>query len=394
MAIFLGDSLEVVSSLPSNSVQVIYIDPPFFSQKKHTLSSKEGKIYAFDDHWDSIEDYIKFMRDRIIECKRVLKDDGTIFLHCDTSAAHHLRLILDDVFGTNNFRSEIIWHYKRWSNSKKGLLNAHQTIYFYSKNNKYKFNKIYTEYSATTNLDQIVQKRTRNSNNKSGYLKDINGQVVLDTSKNGVPLSDVWDLPYLNPKAKERTGYPTQKPIHLLKQIINISSDEGDTILDPFCGSGTSMVAAKLMNREYIGVDISPDAIELTNQRLLNPIESNSDLLKKGTDNYKIIDPMKLNLLKYFHAKPIYRNKGLDGFINDSINNKLMGIKIQNTDESILEAADKFDKALSKKNILNGVLVQTHDELQLDSEKIPYERIKLIKSPDFILHEIMKNSTN
>ncbi|MBZ5959715.1 site-specific DNA-methyltransferase [Leuconostoc gelidum subsp. gasicomitatum] len=390
MAIFLGDALEVVSKLESNSVQVIYLDPPFFSQKRHTLSSKEGKTYDFDDHWNSLSDYTNFMTDRIVECKRVLKDSGTIFLHCDTSAAHHLRLILDNVFGTENFRSEIIWHYKRWSNSKKGLLNAHQTIYFYSKTNKYKFNKIYTDYSATTNLDQITQKRTRKDNNKSGYLQDNDGNVVLDTQKNGVPLSDVWDIPYLNPKAKERTGYPTQKPIHLLKQIINISTDEGDTVLDPFCGSGTSMVAAKLMGREYIGVDISSDAIEITNRRLLHPIESNSELLKKGIDGYKNIDPTKLSLLNYFHAKPIYRNKGLDGFINDSINNKLMGIKIQNNDESIVESFDKFNRALSKKNISTGLLVQTHDDdLKFDFDDITSEKITLIKSPDFILQEVM-----
>src|SRR5699024_9228610 len=139
-----------------------------------------------------------------------------------------------------------IWAYKRWSNSKKGLLNNHQNIYFYSKSKSFKFNTMYTDYSPTTNLDQILQARMRDEHAKSKYKTDENGQVVLGKEKKGVPLSDIWNIPYLNPKAKERTGYPTQKPILLLEQIIKIATDEGDTVLDPFCGSGTTLVAADL----------------------------------------------------------------------------------------------------------------------------------------------------
>src|ERR1700679_2762247 len=101
------------------------------------------------------------MSSRLRSCRRLLRNDGSLFLHCDRAASHHLRLMLDDVFGSENFRSEIIWSYKRWSNSKKGLLNAHQTIYFYSKTDDFKFNTFYTAYSPTTNVDQILQKRER-----------------------------------------------------------------------------------------------------------------------------------------------------------------------------------------------------------------------------------------
>lgn len=127
----------------------------------------------------------------LIECKRVLKKLVIFFLHCDKSASHHLRILLDKIFFPENFTSEIIWSYKRWSNSKKGLLNSHQTIYFYSKTDNFKFNIIYTDYSPTTNIDQIWQLREKNSYGKSVYKKDKNGNIIIAQEKKGVPLSDV-----------------------------------------------------------------------------------------------------------------------------------------------------------------------------------------------------------
>lgn len=168
---------------------------------------------------------------------------------------------------------------------EKGLLSSHQTIYFYSKTEDFKFNTIFTDYSPTTNIDQILQDRVRDENGKSVYKRDEEGQVIQGKEKKGVPLTDVWNIPYLNPKAKERTGYPTQKPILLLEQIIKIVTDENDTVFDPFCGSGTTLVAAKILKRKFIGIDISSDAISLTNQRLEQPVRTDSLLLQKGKKN-------------------------------------------------------------------------------------------------------------
>ncbi len=204
---------------------------------------------------------------------QLLKDDGSIFVHCDKSAEHIVRTVLDRVFGEKNFQSEIIWSYKRWSNSKKGLLPTHQNIYFYSKTKDFKFNTIFTSYSETTNVDQILQRRTRDKDNKSIYDRDENGEILLGDKKRGVPLSDVWDIPYLNPKAKERVGSPTQKPLLLLERIIELTTDKNDTVLDPFCGSGTTRVAAKLLERNFIGIDKSKEAIELSKNRIDNPIK-------------------------------------------------------------------------------------------------------------------------
>lgn len=164
------------------------------------------------------------------------------------------------MFGSENFRSEIIWHYRRWSNSQRGLLLAHQTILYYTKSDQFTFNEMWTEYSPATNVDQILQRRSRDEFNKSVYDRDEDGNVIANGSKRGVPLSDVWDIPFLNPKAKERTGYPTQKPLSLLERIITLTTNEGDCVVDPFCGSGTTLVAAQSLGRTAIGVDVSEDA--------------------------------------------------------------------------------------------------------------------------------------
>ncbi|MCY4177730.1 MAG: site-specific DNA-methyltransferase, partial [Endozoicomonadaceae bacterium] len=269
-----GDCLDKMRLIEKNSVDLIYLDPPFFTERKHTLKSRDRtKEFSFDDSWRSDRSYAKFLKDRIEIMRILLKDTGSIFVHCDKSGEHIVRAILDQVFGPVNFQSEIIWTYKRWSNSRKGLLPGHQNIYFYSKTKNFKFNTIYTSYSETTNIDQILQRRTRDKHNKSVYDKDSSGNIKNGDKKKGVPLSDVWDIPYLNPKAKERVGYPTQKPLLLLEQIIKLVTEEGGVILDPFCGSGTTCVASKLLNRNYIGIDESKDAVALTNDRLDNPVK-------------------------------------------------------------------------------------------------------------------------
>ena len=207
-----GDCINELEKIEPCSIDLIYLDPPFFTQKIQKLKTRDNSIeYSFKDIWDNIKEYKKYIQERLQKCKKILKDTGSIFLHCDRSAPHYLRISLDEVFGVENFQSEIIWSYKRWSNARKGLLNAHQVIFFYSKTKKFKFNPIYTDYSPTTNLDQIFQKRVRDENGKTAYKTLENGDVELMKEKKGVPLSDVWEIPYLNPKAKERVGYPTQK---------------------------------------------------------------------------------------------------------------------------------------------------------------------------------------
>ncbi len=357
-----GDCKTELKKIEQSSIDLIYLDPPFFTQKTQSLKNKDNKEYSFQDSWDNIVTYKNYIQERLEECKKVLKNTGSIFLHCDRSASHYLRIALDEVFGVENFQSEIIWSYRRWSNAKKGLLNAHQIIFFYSKTKDFKFNPVYTDYSPTTNLDQIFQKRGRDENGKTVYKTSENGNAELMEEKKGVPLSDVWEIPYLNPKAKERVGYPTQKPILLLERIIELVTDEGDTVLDPFCGSGTTLVASQILKRKYIGLDQSDEAIELSKQRLANPIKTESNLLKNGKESYINQDPKITEILNRLHVIPVQRNKGIDGFLKTTTTSfKPIPVRIQKENETLENAIQFLLQACEKNGYQQKILIKTNN---------------------------------
>lgn len=356
-----GHCGDLMKDIETSQIDLVYFDPPFFTQKAHTLSDRfTAKTYAFSDRFDSLGEYLSLIEETLVQSKRVLKETGSVFLHCDRTASHHIRIVLDKVFGEQNFQSEIVWSYKRWSNAKKGLLNSHQIIFFYSKTANFKFNPIYTDYSPTTNLDQILQERERNGNGKSAYKKDDNGHIVIGKEKKGVPLADVWDIPYLNPKARERTGYPTQKPVLLLNQIIRIATDEGDLVLDPFCGSGTTCVSAKLLGRSYLGFDISKEAVELAEQRLNEMIISDSNLVNKGIDDYLEKTEKEIALLTEINAFPVQRNSGIDGFLREHFQGKPVPVKIQGEGEPLEESIRKLQRASVGRQYLMKIVIQTN----------------------------------
>ncbi|MFV0506984.1 MAG: DNA-methyltransferase [Bacteroidales bacterium] len=388
-SIYNDNCIARLSMFDSDSVDLIYFDPPFFTQKKHSLVTRdEQKKYEFSDSWDSLDEYIAMIEACLVECKRVLKKTGSVFLHCDKVASHYIRVSLDKVFGFDNFRSEIIWSYRRWSNSKKGLLNSHQNIYFYSKTKDFKFNQYYTDYSATTNVDQILQDRQKTVTGKSVYKTDKDGNVVIGKGKKGVPLSDTWEIPYLNPKAKERVGYPTQKPVLLLKEIIKIASDEGDLVIDPFCGSGTTCVAAKSMNRDYIGIDISKDAVELAEKRLEEMIITDSILLAKGVETYLEKTEEELAILKSIGAVPVHRNSGIDGFLKEHLKGKPVPVKIQSAHESIDDSIEKLEKSCKGKKYELKIVVQTKNE-QAKNRLFGLETdVKVVKSDRLLIEEL------
>ena len=355
------DALNALKKIECNRIDAIYLDPPFFSQNTQRMFSEESEeIYSFTDTWECMEEYLEYMKSRLNECRRVLKNTGSIFVHGDRNASHYLKVLMDQIFGMSNFQSEIVWTYKRWSNSKKGLLNNHQVILFYSKSSEFKFNRMYKAYSETTNIDQILQERVRNEKGKTVYKCDENGDVVYGKEKKGVPLSDVWEIPYLNPRAKERVGYPTQKPLLLLEQIIKLVTDENDIVLDPFMGSGTTVVAAKMLNRKYIGIDISSKAVMLAETRLQSMIKTESRLLKVGKSAYRNLSESCLDILKCIDAIPVQRNSGIDGFLSEYIDGRPVSVKIQKEDETLEEAAEKLCKASRKKKCIYMILIRTH----------------------------------
>ena len=391
--ILFGDCLDQMKSIEQSSIDLIYLDPPFFTERKHTLKNRERtKEFSFDDSWESDKDYAEFLKERIEIMRTILKDTGSIFVHCDKSGEHIVRTILDQVFGANNFQSEIIWTYKRWSNSKKGLLPSHQNIYFYSKTKSFKFNTIFTAYSETTNIDQILQRRTRDEHNKSVYDRDSSGNVKNGDEKKGVPLSDVWDIPYLNPKAKERVGYPTQKPLLLLEQIIELVTNEGDLVLDPFCGSGTTCVASKLLNRNYIGIDESPEAVKLANERLNNPVKTDSNLLKKGRGSYLNADKDALSYLKGIRFNPVQRNKGIDAILIEQFEGSPILVRVQKENEPLEQAASLLAKAMKVKKSNKSILIKTSTEDHLSETTINVKGMEIVLSPALQISQLIKNN--
>lgn len=364
-----GDCLTELAYLENATVDIVYLDPPFFTNKRHSAVTRDRtKKFSFGDLWNGLEDYARFMEERLEQVYRVLKDTGSVFVHCDSNANFLLRALLDDIFGADQFRSEIVWSYRRWSNSARGLMPSHQTILFYSKTANYKFNKVYGAYSETTNVDQILQLRARDGHGVSKYATDIEGNIIFGGEKKGVPLSDVWEIPFLNPKAKERTGYPTQKPVLLLERIIEIASDPDDFVVDPFCGSGTTLVAASILDRRFLGIDSSAEAVELARKRLQEPTKTESNLLKKGRLAYANVDSNALGLLAGLDFIPVQRNNGIDAFLKLTIGGASVPIRVQRATETLAEAASLLFRAAKSKNAVRAILIRTSENEDLFSD--------------------------
>lgn len=362
--LYIGDCLTILPQLPSACANLLYLDPPFFTRRRHSSTTRDGQSkYSFDDVWRHSEDYRSYLAERVTACKRVLRSDGSIFVHCDHNSAHIVRQTLDLVFGEDNFQSEIVWAYRRWSNTKRGLLQQHQNILFYSRTGSFKWNPINVDYSATTNVDQILQKRSRDHRGKAVYATDTDGAVVYGTEKRGVPLGDVWEIPFLNPKAKERTGYPTQKPLLLLERIIRLTTTEEDLVVDPFCGSGTTVVAAKLLNRRYIGIDVSSEAIAVAESRLQAPIRTESALLRDGIAAYRNDDPWVEAHLSGFSYSRVQRNFGADALLKDSVHGRAAFLRVQRKGEALSACLEALQRLLATKGNALGFLIATEGDL-------------------------------
>lgn len=391
--VYAGDCLSVLDDINSESIDLAYVDPPFFTQTVQQLQTRDGeKTFSFGDIWGGHDSYANFIFQRLTKIHDKLKPNGSIFFHCDKSASHIIRGLLESVFGKENFQSEIIWHFRRWSNAKRGLLNSHHTIYFFSKGPDFKFNPMYRGYSPTTNIDQIMQKRVRDQRNKSVYARQKDGQIITNGTKKGVPLTDVWEIPFLNPKAKERVGYPTQKPILLLKRIIELVTDQEDTVLDPFCGSGTTLVASRMLGRHAIGIDISNEAVELALGRLKKPVITESRLLDKGEAAYQTHDRDAAAHMVGIDYVPIHRNKGIDGLLKNQIDGLPVFLRVQRSSETRDQAASALVKACRSKGKCLLVVVATQDDLMHQSTERGVRFVKSVRLSLRDLEESIKSN--
>ncbi len=280
--LYYGDNLHILRTrLADESIDLIYLDPPFYSQRNYQALFKRTPLVmdvhsrtpAFGDTWrwepgveqsyalllarspapvtralaalrdllgpGSLLAYLVMMTLRLLELSRVLKDTGSVYLHCDPAASHYLKLLLDAIFGPENFRNEIVWSYKTGGASRRHFSRKHDLIFFYSKSEQYVFHT----------LKERSYMMHRYGFKKSEFLRDERGEYTW------VYMKDVWELPALGAADRQRLGYPTQKPEALLERIIQASSNEGEVVLDPFSGSGTTLAVAQRLGRSWIGIE-------------------------------------------------------------------------------------------------------------------------------------------
>jgi len=363
--LYYGDNLEVLrNKIPRETVDLCYIDPPFNSKRTYnqiynnigTEDRAQAQVFIDTWTWDtpasegyqeildnrggrftkqtielikglnnvigqgSLLAYLVSMTLRIAEIQRVLKSTGSFFLHCDPTASHYLKLVLDSVFVPTggDFQNEIIWSYRTGGATSKRFSKKHDVIFFYSKTAKYKFNP------------QTEKAYTKSKSRKAGVINYGAGNAEFFEDENGVynivNMIDVWEIPYINSQAKERLGYPTQKPEDLLRRIIKAGSDAGDIVLDAYCGCGTTVAVAQELKRKWIGIDITYQSIAL--------------ILKRLEDNY---------------GKSVLANINLDGIPQDM--------------ESARALANKKDDRVRKEFEKWAVLTYTRNRAIINEKK-------------------------
>jgi len=381
--LFFGDNLEILrDKIPDESFDLIYLDPPFNSNRDYNVLFKEGladseaQVQAFEDSWHWSEDaqktfeelvgtrpskakinqtiselmlaleklvgkndmlaYLTMMTIRLIELKRVLKTTGSLYLHCDPTASHYLKIIMDAIFDKRNFRNEIIWHKNSGGIGRSAYSKRHDTLLYYSKSNDYFYDG-----------KAIGELREQKEGTFGGYFgHDEDGRKYREVRKAGKIYKyymdeprnpeDVWEVPQIPERDKtERLGYPTQKPEALLERVIKASSKQGDWVLDPFCGCGTTVSVSEKLDRQWVGIDITALAINLVKHRLEKqfpekPMHIELDGLPKDLTGAKSLfkrDPFEfeywcLDLVNAMPAQSKSRenmrgaDQGIDGIIN------------------------------------------------------------------------------
>jgi len=348
--LFYGDNIDILRHyIKDETIDLVYLDPPFKSDQNYNLLFREqsgarskAQIKVFEDTWQWNKEaassyqeiiergpekiakamqafrmflgendmlaYLSMMAPRLVELRRVLKPKGSIYLHCDPTASHYLKMLMDAVFHPDKFQNELIWHYQTGGASKRRFSRKHDIIFWYTKSDEWKF------YGERISIPRTEKAMKRAQNPKGARI------AVNDATKNP---NDVLIIQQMNPMARERLGYPTQKPEALLERIILASSDEGDLVLDPFCGCGTTIAVAHRLNRRWIGIDITHLAIGLIKYRLQDAfgakISSSYKVIGEPTDleSAKTLakeDPYQFQwwALGLVGARPIEQKKGAD----------------------------------------------------------------------------------
>jgi DNA modification methylase len=405
-----GDNLDRLPEFPDECVDLIYLDPPFFSNRQYeVIWGDEAEIRSFEDRWKGgIQVYIDWMHQRVVHLHRILKPTGSLYLHCDPTASHYLKVMLDKEF-RGNFRNEIVWQRSGIKGDARRKLGAnHDLILAYGKTKDAYFEVPRRsidgdeEYLARFNLDDhdgrgpyhsapldSPNERPNLTYPYKGYPPPAKGwRVDLDEMKRldadgrlifprntegrirrklflkdapGPPLGDVWtDIPALGAGSIEALGYPTQKPEALLARIIQAASKPGDIVLDPFCGCGTTVAVAEKLSRQWIGIDISPTAVNLILRRMakLGTTKIKTDGLPQTTDDLKGLKWFEFQnwVIQRVHGTHSPRktgDMGIDGF---SFLERLP-IQVKQSERVGREVLDQFETALRREGKDKGYVI-------------------------------------
>jgi DNA modification methylase len=468
--LILGDNLEVLKRLNSESVDLIYLDPPFFSNRNYeVIWGDAGEIRSFQDRWlGGIPHYIDWLKERVREMHRILKPTGSIFLHCDWHADAHIRvLILEPIFGYQNFRNHITWQRTNSHNdAKRKMPNVCDSIFYYSKSDNFVYHPQYTPHSEEYKQDfyrhddkdgrglyrldnmsapagggmSAINKLTGKPNGWYVYKGfqppekgwrysfetmsklDDEGKIYFPKSKdgnfdytkrlclkrflkeqNGILLSDIWtDTNNVQSQSKERIGYPTQKPEKLLERIIEMASNEGDVVLDPFVGGGTTVAVADRLKRQWIGIDQSVQAVKVTEMRLMQqrdlfsqPFET--QLLKYDFETLRFGNAFEFEtfIVTQFGGTPNVKQRGDLGIDGKAADNTPIQVKRsdgigRNVVDNFQSAITRYDKRLYEKNKAEerpvGYLIA------FSFGKGAFEEVARLKNVDNVIIKLVKVS--
>jgi DNA modification methylase len=375
--LILGDNFEILKGMDSEKIDLIYLDPPFFSNRNYeVIWGDEGEVRSFQDRWaGGIDHYIAWLKERVVEMYRVLKPTGSIFLHCDWHANAEIKVdILNKLFGRNNFRNEIIWSYKTTLKvSSHHLGRDHDVIFVYAKSPECKLHPDQKDYPPSEN----TLKRWGKYADEMGFVSNKHfagsASTIINTEdetrgfniRHGIP-RDVWEIPHLAGNNPEKIGYPTQKPETLLERIIKCASNEGDLVLDPFVGGGTTVAVADRLKRRWIGIDQSVAAVKVTDLRLRRQqgLFSQPYELKLRKYDYDMLRnqnafEFETWIIQQFGGTPNIKQRndlGLDGKAADG-----SPVQVKRSDnvprdiiDKFLSAVQRYDKQLFEKNKAAG----------------------------------------
>ncbi len=271
-----GDNLSAMKALAARGARftLAYLDPPFFTGRQHARvkrgRDRDGRIVrelrpAFDDRWESLESYLAALHDRVVAARELLAPNGCLVLHVDPKTSHYAKVLCDEVFGARAFASEIVWRYRRWPSRTPNFQRVHDVLLRYVRDpdETPRFRQLYEPLAPST-LATWGDRKQRAVVEDGRRARSSRTEEATP----GTPMGDVWDIGIVAPVARERTGYPTQKPEALLERLVEACTEPGEMVLDPYAGSGTTLAVCTRLGRRVVGIDQSAEASRITRKRL------------------------------------------------------------------------------------------------------------------------------